>query len=67
MNGLPVFVSLPHFLHADPYYNNQLKGLHPEENRHETSLVVEPNTGITIESTSRFQINMLLSSNPDIG
>lgn len=50
----PVFVSLPHFLYADPFYFNGIKGLNPDPVKHNTFINVEPITGITMETHNRF-------------
>ncbi|RWS28672.1 scavenger receptor class B member 1-like protein [Leptotrombidium deliense] len=55
--GAPALVSLPHFLHADPYYSRTIDGLKPNEDKHEFWIDVEPITGISVDAALRFQIN----------
>lgn len=40
--GLPVFASLPHYYGADPVYLDTVEGLHPDRNKHEVYLIIEP-------------------------
>ena len=41
-SGKPVYISLPHFLHASPDVSEPIEGLHPNEDEHRTYLDVEP-------------------------
>ncbi|KAJ9598393.1 hypothetical protein L9F63_010915 [Diploptera punctata] len=65
--GAPVFISYPHFLHADPYYLKQVRGLDPSEEKHQFHIIVEPTTGFPLEVTGRFQFNFMLQPNENIG
>lgn len=38
----PIFLSLPHFYGADPYYTNIIDGLKPEKDKHEFYITLEP-------------------------
>lgn len=38
----PVFISLPHFLHASESILHGVEGLKPDEKEHETFLDIEP-------------------------
>lgn len=40
--GVPVFVSYPHFFGADPYYKEQVEGMHPDEEKHQFYMTLEP-------------------------
>lgn len=40
--GRPVYISLPHFLHASESILHDVEGLSPNEEEHETFLDVEP-------------------------
>ncbi|KAJ8007116.1 hypothetical protein DPEC_G00114220 [Dallia pectoralis] len=57
--GVPVFISLPHFLHGSAYLAEAIEGLGPTEEHHFTYLDVEPTTGFTLRAAKRLQINML--------
>ncbi|XP_071563110.1 protein croquemort [Temnothorax nylanderi] len=58
--GAPVFVSLPHFNKADPVLLDQVEGLEPNEKDHSFSITLEPMTGIPLDVSARFQINVLM-------
>ncbi|XP_028425901.1 platelet glycoprotein 4 [Perca flavescens] len=57
--GQPVFISLPHFLHGSPYLREDVQGLNPSKEHHDTFLDVEPTTGFTLRFAKRIQANML--------
>uniref|UniRef100_A0A8C9CXP6 Platelet glycoprotein 4 n=1 Tax=Phocoena sinus TaxID=42100 RepID=A0A8C9CXP6_PHOSS len=57
--GKPVYISLPHFLHASPEIAEPVEGLSPNEEEHSTYLDVEPITGFTLQFAKRLQINIL--------
>lgn len=38
----PVYISLPHFLHASESILHNVEGLSPDEKEHETYLDIEP-------------------------
>ncbi|XP_003782854.1 platelet glycoprotein 4-like [Otolemur garnettii] len=58
--GKPVYISLPHFLHASPDVSEPIEGLNPNEEEHGTYLDVEPITGFTLRFAKRLQVNMLV-------
>lgn len=58
--GTPVFMSFPHFYKADPYYLNQVEGMHPVKEKHQFFMAFEPKTGIPLEVAARFQLNILV-------
>uniref|UniRef100_A0A8C5W394 Platelet glycoprotein 4 n=1 Tax=Microcebus murinus TaxID=30608 RepID=A0A8C5W394_MICMU len=58
--GRPVYISLPHFLHASPDASEPIEGLNPNEEEHRTYLDVEPITGFTLRFAKRLQVNMLV-------
>ncbi|KAK2535592.1 Cd36 [Columba livia] len=64
--GRPVFISLPHFLHASESILNDVEGLSPNEEEHETFLDVEPITGFTLRFAKRLQVNLLVKPAPKI-
>ncbi len=45
--NVPLFVSKPHFLDADPDYLKNISGLHPDRAEHDSYVGVEPITGNT--------------------
>ncbi|KFP21562.1 platelet glycoprotein 4 [Egretta garzetta] len=64
--GRPVFISLPHFLHASDSILHDVEGLSPNEEEHETFLDVEPITGFTLQFAKRLQVNLLVKPAPKI-
>nr|KAF6418038.1 CD36 molecule [Rousettus aegyptiacus] len=64
--GKPVFISLPHFLHASPEIAGNIEGLNPNEEEHSTYLDVEPITGFTLQFAKRLQINILVKPSKKI-
>ncbi|NWS65805.1 CD36 protein, partial [Crotophaga sulcirostris] len=64
--GRPVFISLPHFLHASDSILNGVEGLNPNQEEHETFLDVEPITGFTLRFAKRLQVNLLVKPAPKI-
>ncbi|XP_009867856.1 PREDICTED: platelet glycoprotein 4-like, partial [Apaloderma vittatum] len=58
--GKPVFISLPHFLHASDVILHDVEGLSPNEEEHETYLDIEPITGFTLQFAKRLQVNLLV-------
>lgn len=41
-NGVPAFISNPHFFDADPYYVSQADGLQPDADKHQFYITLEP-------------------------
>ncbi|KFV61621.1 Platelet glycoprotein 4 [Dryobates pubescens] len=64
--GRPVFISLPHFLHASESILHGVEGLNPDEKEHETFLDIEPTTGFTLRFAKRLQVNLLVKPAPKI-
>ncbi|KAF2886543.1 hypothetical protein ILUMI_19630, partial [Ignelater luminosus] len=58
--GLPLFASLPHFYGADPVYLDSVEGLHPDREKHETFVIVEPHTSILLNASLAVQLNILV-------
>jgi len=59
---LPLFISKPHFLDADPWYVSSLIGMQPNREIHDTHLELEPNTGALFRVRNRCQTNYQLNS-----
>ncbi|XP_054255931.1 platelet glycoprotein 4 [Indicator indicator] len=64
--GRPVYISLPHFLHASESVLHEVEGLNPDEEEHETYLDIEPTTGFTLRFAKRLQVNLLVKPAPKI-
>lgn len=58
--GVPAFASFPHFYLANESYLKSIDGLHPNKDKHEFSIAIEPYTGIVMDVNGRLQINVLI-------
>lgn len=58
--GSPVVASTPHFYMGTNETINEVSGLNPNKEEHQTYLDVEPNTGVTFRAHKRIQISMPL-------
>ncbi|KAL4624994.1 platelet glycoprotein 4 [Arapaima gigas] len=56
---VPIYISLPHFLHGSEILRETVRGLSPSTEHHSTYLDVEPTTGFTMNFAKRLQINMM--------
>ena len=56
--GSPAFVSFPHYYLADPFFQNQVDGLEPDEKLHQFHVDLEPRTAVPLRVSARFQINI---------
>ncbi|XP_018016598.1 lysosome membrane protein 2 [Hyalella azteca] len=56
--GVPIMASYPHFYMGSEKDINSIKGLSPDEKKHETYLDVDPVTGMSLRAKKRVQINM---------
>lgn len=54
----PIVVSQPHFLNGNKSLQKMVLGLHPNEEKHDTFLTLEPNTGIPLQASKRLQFNI---------
>ncbi|KAI2805022.1 CD36 [Blomia tropicalis] len=57
-HGVPIFISWPHFLDADPIYLKPFNGLKPNRTRHQTYVDIEPVTGTPVDFIARIQVNV---------
>ncbi|NXA30721.1 CD36 protein, partial [Eudromia elegans] len=64
--GRPVYISLPHFLHASDEILHGVEGLNPNEEEHNTFLDIDPITGFTLQFAKRLQVNLLVKPAPKI-
>ncbi|TXT67626.1 MAG: hypothetical protein BAJALOKI1v1_40029 [Promethearchaeota archaeon] len=60
--GVPVLVSKPHFLDADPQVVASINGTHPDRMAHDTFIDIEPISGVTMHARERIQVNFNLTS-----
>ncbi|XP_055524127.1 protein peste-like [Wyeomyia smithii] len=64
--GAPFYMSFPHFYLGDPYYREHIDGMQPNKDRHQFFFTIEPTTGLVLNASIRFQINVLLRQFPSI-
>ncbi len=51
---------MPHFLFGDEQLRTQVKGMHPDFEKHRTIIYFEPLTGFPIKGNKRVQLNTKL-------
>ncbi|XP_040199388.1 platelet glycoprotein 4 [Rana temporaria] len=64
--GKPIFLSLPHFLYGSDFLLEQVSGLNPSKEEHETFVDVEPITGFTMHFAKRLQVNVMFQPTKQI-
>jgi len=63
--GSPLAVSLPHFLHGDKWYRDQVDGIPPPNSTlHELYIDLEPHLGALVGVQARFQLNLVVRPDP---
>ncbi|KAK8379449.1 hypothetical protein O3P69_019391 [Scylla paramamosain] len=58
--GLPLVLSTPHFYQGDEKELAKLVGLNPTKSEHETTIDVEPRTGVAMYAAKKMQLNIPL-------
>ncbi|XP_074039819.1 scavenger receptor class B member 1 isoform X2 [Leptinotarsa decemlineata] len=58
--GFPIALSYPHFLDGDKVLTAKVNGTDPERKKHESYFIIQPESGLPIELSVRYQINMAL-------
>uniref|UniRef100_A0A3Q3K6X2 Uncharacterized protein n=1 Tax=Monopterus albus TaxID=43700 RepID=A0A3Q3K6X2_MONAL len=53
----PIIMSLPHFYQADDKFVQDVFGMRPKKEHHETAIDINPLTGIILQAAKRLQIN----------
>ncbi|XP_053575731.1 platelet glycoprotein 4 [Bombina bombina] len=64
--GKPIFLSLPHYLYASDFFLDQVTGLKPNVEEHQTYIDVEPLTGFTMHFAKRLQVNLMFQKTDKI-
>ncbi|CAH2015941.1 unnamed protein product [Acanthoscelides obtectus] len=57
-----IAASFPHYLYGDDVVQNYVEGLNPDVKKHESYVIVEPNTGIPLHGIARSQINLVMKN-----
>ncbi|XP_066255677.1 scavenger receptor class B member 1-like isoform X2 [Euwallacea similis] len=61
--GFPIALSYPHFFEGDKVLFNKVKsGLNPQKEKHQSYVIIEPNSGTPIKLAIRYQINIFLGN-----
>lgn len=63
-DGVPVVMSLPHFLYGSPSLFKGVDGLYPDEKQHLFYIDSDPTTGASISGRVRLQLNVLMKDVP---
>ncbi|XP_059682821.1 lysosome membrane protein 2 isoform X2 [Gavia stellata] len=63
--GAPIFLSAPHFYQADQKFIEDIEGMHPKKEDHETFLDINPLTGLVLQAAKRMQINVHVRKLPE--
>ncbi|XP_076446442.1 scavenger receptor class B member 1-like [Babylonia areolata] len=63
-HGAPLYVSLPHFLGADPYYFRLVEGVLPDRERHQPYFHLHQLTGVCLSAGRRYQLNIQMKEYP---
>lgn len=58
--GAPILMSSPHFYQADEKYVQDVSGMKPIKEWHQTSIDLNPLTGIVLQAAKRIQINVFV-------
>ncbi|XP_035896226.1 scavenger receptor class B member 1 [Anopheles stephensi] len=58
--GFPIALSYPHFLDADPKVLAHVNGSRPDPKLHRSHFMINPVSGLPLELSVKFQINMVL-------
>ncbi|CAH2004640.1 unnamed protein product [Acanthoscelides obtectus] len=64
--GVPIIVTLPHFLETDPYYLERISGLEPVHDEHILKIILEPMTSTPLIAKKRAQLNLMVAAVPRI-
>jgi hypothetical protein len=56
--GLPYVLSFPHFLNGAESLKTGLEGMSPDASKHQSYFIIEPTTGMLIESSLKYQLNV---------
>uniref|UniRef100_UPI00398E7663 lysosome membrane protein 2-like n=1 Tax=Pristiophorus japonicus TaxID=55135 RepID=UPI00398E7663 len=60
--GVPIFISSPHFYNGDQKLVSDIVGMEPNTETHQTYIDIEPVTGIPVRVAKRMQINIHVES-----
>lgn len=58
--GAPIIMSSPHFYQADEKFVEDVVGMKPNKEYHETAIDINPLTGVVVRAAKRLQVNVLV-------
>ncbi|XDV38003.1 hypothetical protein PO909_007495 [Leuciscus waleckii] len=62
--GAPIILSSPHFYQADDKFVQDVFGMNPKKEEHETFIDINPLTGLLLRGAKRVQVNVYLHQIP---
>ncbi|KAE8285145.1 Lysosome membrane protein 2 85 kDa lysosomal membrane sialoglycoprotein [Larimichthys crocea] len=62
--GAPIIMSSPHFYQGDRKFVQDVFGMNPKKEHHETTIDIHPLTGIILQAAKRIQINVYIEKIP---
>ncbi|KAM9735347.1 lysosome membrane protein 2c [Menidia menidia] len=62
--GAPIIMSSPHFYQADKKFVQDVFGMTPNKELHQTAIDINPMTGIILQAAKRLQINVYVEKIP---
>ncbi|KAM4532763.1 lysosome membrane protein 2c [Fundulus diaphanus] len=63
--GAPIIMSSPHFYQADEKFVQDVFGMRPKKDDHQTAIDINPLTGFILQAAKRLQINVYVKKIPD--
>ncbi|XP_033503006.2 lysosome membrane protein 2c [Epinephelus lanceolatus] len=62
--GAPIIMSSPHFYQADEKFVQDIFGMEPKKEQHQTAIDINPLTGIILQAAKRLQVNVYVEKIP---
>ncbi|KAF4077037.1 hypothetical protein AMELA_G00203520 [Ameiurus melas] len=62
--GAPIIMSSPHFYQADEKFADDIFGMRPTKEEHETAIDINPLTGLVVQAAKRLQVNVYIEKLP---
>lgn len=62
--GAPIIMSSPHFYQADEKFVQDVFGMKPDKEQHQTTIDINPLTGFVLQAAKRLQINVYVEKIP---
>ncbi|XP_030005493.1 lysosome membrane protein 2c [Sphaeramia orbicularis] len=62
--GAPIIMSSPHFYQADEKFVKDVFGMNPKKEEHQTTIDINPLTGIVLQAAKRLQVNVFIEKIP---